>query len=112
MSKTVKAKEVTEANEMGHVKIKPTPATAKVIDEAPAKPVVAQETKNVPATVTSDGFDDGDEGSNRIIRGVILSCVDGEWSAKDGTEFPPEHSFLAMQQPRRCSTGARRESST
>jgi hypothetical protein len=92
-----KAKSVKEENEMEHVKLKPTPvAEKKAIDEAPAKPVVAQETKNLPATVAGDGFDDSDGGDNRIIRGVIMPCVDGIWSCKDGTEFPPEESFLAM----------------
>jgi hypothetical protein len=91
------AKREPAESEMKNVKLKPLTMAAKTkAIEPPAKPVVAHESKNVPATVAGDGFDDGDESSARIIRGVILSCTDGQWSAKDGTEFSPDHQFIAM----------------
>jgi hypothetical protein len=48
-----------------------------------------------PAYV-SDGFDDADIDSLRLIRGTIMKCVDGEWSDRDGVQYPLGTPFLAM----------------
>jgi hypothetical protein len=45
--------------------------------------------------VIDDGFGDG-EGNDRLIQGTILRCVDGKWSAKDGTDFPPGTKLIAL----------------
>jgi hypothetical protein len=42
-----------------------------------------------------DGFDDVDQ-NDRLIQGTILRCVDGVWSAKDGTELPPDKCYVAL----------------
>lgn len=50
--------------------------------------------ENLPA-VSDDGFDDGGDES-RIIKGEIYRCVDGNWSEKDGTPFPPGTKRIAL----------------
>jgi hypothetical protein len=51
---------------------------------------------NLPAIVgPGDGFDDVDR-TGRLIQGTIIRCVDGVWSAKDGTELPPDKGFVAL----------------
>ena len=50
--------------------------------------------ENLPA-VSDDGFDDGGD-DNRIIKGEIARCVDGNWSKKDGTPFPPGTKLFAL----------------
>jgi hypothetical protein len=35
-----------------------------------------------------------DNSDTRLIRGEILKCVDGRWSARDGTTFQPTEQFL------------------
>jgi hypothetical protein len=50
--------------------------------------------ENLPATITDDGFDNAGT-DDRLIRGSILSCVDGVWSCKDGTDLPPKLIVLA-----------------
>jgi hypothetical protein len=40
-------------------------------------------------------FEGGDY-SNRLIRGTILRCVDGHWSARDGTVVTADMQFLAI----------------
>jgi hypothetical protein len=51
--------------------------------------------ENLPAVIDDDGFGDVNQ-SNRLVQGVILRCVDGVWSAKDGTEFPPKAQLIAL----------------
>jgi hypothetical protein len=53
-----------------------------------------EETKNL-LVVIDDGFGDG-EANNRLIQGTILRCVDGQWSTKDGTNFPPGTTLIAL----------------
>jgi hypothetical protein len=57
---------------------------------------VNEEPKNqVTISLGNDGFDDGNA-SDRLIQGVILKCVDGFWSAKDGTTIPPKTPMIAL----------------
>ena len=52
--------------------------------------------ENLPAVMGGgDGFDDVDQ-NDRLIQGTILRCVDGVWSAKDGTELPPDKCYVAL----------------
>jgi hypothetical protein len=59
---------------------------------ATVKQVTKEEDKtksaNLPVVVAGDGFADTDDGGDRLIRGVILKCVDGTWSDREGTEYP------------------------
>ena len=57
-----------------------------------------KETKeNLPEIVSNgDGFDDVDQ-TDRLIQGTIIRCVDGVWSAKDGTELPPDKGYVALR---------------
>jgi hypothetical protein len=51
--------------------------------------------ENLPAVMgDGDGFDDVDQ-NDRLIQGTILRCVDGVWSAKDGTELSSDLRLLA-----------------
>jgi hypothetical protein len=34
------------------------------------------------------GFPDTDDAGDRLIRGVIMKCVDGDWSDREGTLYP------------------------
>lgn len=52
------------------------------------KEAVKKEPANLPIVVVGDGFQDTDDGGERLIRGVILKCVDGTWSDREGTEYP------------------------
>jgi hypothetical protein len=47
------------------------------------------ETKNLPTTISND-FGDEVGDSDRLIQGTKVSCVDGVWTASDGSELPPE----------------------
>jgi hypothetical protein len=38
--------------------------------------------------VTTDGFVDHGEAEDRLIKGTLLRCVDGRWSARDGLPAP------------------------
>jgi hypothetical protein len=94
-----KAKDVQTETEMRNVKLKTATLVPekKVADEVPAKPSAVNETKNLPATVAgSDGFDDSDEGEQRLIRGTIIRCVDGDWFDKEETKFPLGTQLLAL----------------
>lgn len=51
--------------------------------------------KNLPTAVNGDGYDDADNDS-RLIQGVIVRCVDGHWSAKDGTLLAPDLRLVAL----------------
>jgi hypothetical protein len=89
-------KQAKESNEMENVKLKPAPARQV---ETPPKPV--QETKHLPAVAesnhpVSDGFDDADEAGARLIRGMIMKCTDGDWSDREGTDYPLGTQLLAM----------------
>jgi hypothetical protein len=54
------------------------------------------ENENLPA-VADDGFeDDREDGGSRLIQGVILRCVDGHWSAKDGTVITSDTRLVAL----------------
>jgi hypothetical protein len=39
---------------------------------------------------------DGDTDAKGILRGVILRCVDGRWSARDDSELTPDMAFLVI----------------
>jgi hypothetical protein len=93
VNKAAKRTKPHEENMPQDVTLKKTAAVATPV--ASTNKTNAETPTNLPAVV-DDGFDDTDEGSARIIRGTILSCVDGVWAAKDGTEFPPETAFVAM----------------
>jgi hypothetical protein len=54
-----------------------------------------EEAKNVPAVIGDDGFADTDA-NDRLIQGTIIRCVDGHWSSKDGTTFPPNTRLIAL----------------
>jgi hypothetical protein len=43
--------------------------------------------ENLPAVVGDDGFDNADN-ADRLIQGSIIRCVDGVWSARDGSDLP------------------------
>ena len=47
------------------------------------------------ATVSGDGFEDTDA-TDRLIQGTILKSIDGFWSTKDGTTFPPGTKMIAL----------------
>src|SRR5947207_454092 len=48
---------------------------------------------NVPAIV-DDGFDN-DQENNRLIRGGIVRCVDGNWTDSDGNPVPSHSRMIA-----------------
>jgi hypothetical protein len=52
------------------------------------------DTKNLPITI-DNGFDAADRSSDRIIRGTIVRCVDGNWSDADGAKVPAGTQLLA-----------------
>jgi hypothetical protein len=56
----------------------------------PTKETIKENAKsaNLPVVVVGDGFQDTDDGGERLIRGVILKCVDGDWSDREGTVYP------------------------
>jgi hypothetical protein len=48
----------------------------------------------LPATV-NDGFDAADPNAERVIRGIILKYVDGNWTDADGAKVPAGTKLLA-----------------
>jgi hypothetical protein len=55
---------------------------------------MVEEVKNETLpTVITDGFDGG--GADRLIRGVIVRCVEGVWKDTDGTPIPPDTKLVA-----------------
>jgi len=50
-------------------------------------------TTNVP-TIIDDGFNKTDQ-EDRLIRGVIVRCVDGLWKDSDGNPIPSESRWVA-----------------
>jgi hypothetical protein len=52
--------------------------------------VTVNATTNLPTIL-----DTGNQ-SDRLIKGIILRCVDGRWSARDGTEFADSEQFLVI----------------
>jgi hypothetical protein len=61
--------------------------------------------ENLPAVVGADGFDGGDDDSDRLIRGPITGCVDGVWSAKDGSALPRPVIAVATKEVVQCWKG-------
>jgi hypothetical protein len=47
------------------------------------------ETKNLPTTVSNDFGDEAGDG-DRLIQGTKAGCVDGVWTASDGSDLPSE----------------------
>jgi hypothetical protein len=44
----------------------------------------------------SDVQFDGGEYSDQLVKGTILKCVDGRWSARDGTVLVPDGTYLSL----------------
>jgi hypothetical protein len=59
-------------------------------------------TENLPSVATGNGFDDGDEAHDRLIRGTIIACVDGVWAARDGSSLPSLLIPLGTAQALQC----------
>jgi hypothetical protein len=51
--------------------------------------------KRLPAVV-GDGYDDNGDADDRLIQGTIIRCVDGHWSAKDGTMLSSDLRLVAL----------------
>jgi hypothetical protein len=51
--------------------------------------------ENLPTVAEHDGFDDAGA-HDRLIQGVIIRCVDGVWSAKDGTSLSPAARLVVL----------------
>jgi hypothetical protein len=50
--------------------------------------------ENLP--VRSDGFEDNDSDTDRLLQGTRLVCVDGEWKTPDGTAIPPGKRYFVV----------------
>jgi hypothetical protein len=60
---------------------------------------MSEETKTelpVKSPAIVDGFDDNTNANARLIQGTIITCVDGVWSAKDGTSLPPGARYTVL----------------
>ena len=44
--------------------------------------------ESLPTVADHEGFDDANI-DDHLIQGTIIRCVDGVWSAKDGTSLSP-----------------------
>ena len=58
-------------------------------------PTTVVQTYDVP-TVATDGFDDTDGGDQRLIQGMIMKCVDGDWSDREGTKYSLGTEMMAL----------------
>jgi hypothetical protein len=54
-------------------------------------PVKSESLSNI-----ADGFDDKSDATERLIQGTIAACVDGVWSAKDGTSLSPGTRYIVL----------------
>jgi hypothetical protein len=54
-------------------------------------PVKSESLSNI-----ADGFDDNPDATERLIQGTIVACVDGVWSAKDGTSLSPGAQYVVL----------------
>jgi hypothetical protein len=50
--------------------------------------------ETLPA-IADDGFDH-DGGDNRLIKGEVIKCVDGNWSIRNGDALPAGSQFIAL----------------
>jgi hypothetical protein len=55
----------------------------------------AKKIENLPAVADHDGFDDAGI-DDHLIQGTIIRCVDGVWSAKDGSILSPARRLVVL----------------
>jgi hypothetical protein len=51
--------------------------------------------ESLPTVASHDGFDDTNV-DDRLIQGTIIPCVDGVWSARDGTSLSPGTRYIVL----------------
>ena len=57
---------------------------------------MSNDPNNLPIPAPADdGYGDALD-ADRVIQGVIIKCVDGHWSDRDGVAFPPDTKMLAI----------------
>jgi hypothetical protein len=56
---------------------------------------MTDESKNAIALILNDGFEGANGKGEKLIRGVIVRCVEGIWKDADGTLIPQEKKLVA-----------------
>jgi hypothetical protein len=51
--------------------------------------------ESLPTVAGHDGFDDTNV-DDRLIQGTIITCVDGVWSARDGTSLSRATRYIVL----------------
>ena len=60
---------------------------------------------NLATTVPFDPWSDGEPSHNSVIRGTLIRCVDGRWSAKDDSDLPAQLLAVHSQTFLQCWKG-------